>query len=135
MTHTKLRLFLAASATAVHSACAAIGAPGFGDAGGCRTVYVFTGGGVQPVNTCGSLPRENAAPKAMMARAEPQVEVEADPNAPPGDPAMTPAPVMPVSAAARATALYDKGLYNYPGANEMIEAGDMSAFMARVRED
>lgn len=140
MTHTKLRLFLAASATAVLSACAAIGAPGFGDAsGGCRTVYVFTGGGVQPVNTCGSLPREDVAPKRMMAAvealAQPQVETEADPNAPPADLAVQPAPVTPVSAAAKATAPYDKGLANYAGANDMIEAADMSAFMGRVRED
>ncbi len=136
MTHTKLRLFLAASATAVLSACAAIGAPGFGDAsGGCRTVYVFTGGGVQPVNTCGALPREDLAPKAVMALAQLQPEAEADPNAPPADPAVQPAPVTPISAAAAATAPYDKGLATYASANEMIEAADMAAFMSRVRAD
>lgn len=136
MTHLKFRLFLAASATAVLTACAGFGAPGFGDAGGgCRTVYVFTGGGVQPVNTCGQLPREDAAPKTMMALAEPQRVEEVDPNAPAVDPAAQPAPVLPVSAAAKATAPYDKPLVPYPGANEMLEAADMSAFMARVRTD
>lgn len=136
MTHMKLRLFLAASATAVLSACAAIGAPGFGDgSGGCRTVYVFTGGGVQPVNTCGALPRENAAPKTMMALAQPQLETLADPNAPPVDPAAQPAPPTPISAAAAATAPYDSALADYASPNEMIEAADMAAFMTRVRAD
>ena len=51
MNKLQIRLILAASATALLSACASMGVPGFGDAGGCRTVYVFTGGGVQPVKT------------------------------------------------------------------------------------
>jgi hypothetical protein len=51
---------------------------------GCRTVYVFTGGGVQPMNSCGMLPREDAAPKTMMALAQPQLETPSDPDAPPG---------------------------------------------------
>jgi tetratricopeptide (TPR) repeat protein len=136
MTHLKLRLILAASATAILAACTTIGVPGFGDAsGGCRTVYVFTGGGVQPVNTCGAVPRESAAPKAMMAMAQPQAETPADPDAPPADPAAQPAPVTPISAAAAATAPYDKALANYAGGNEMIEGGDMAAFMTRVRTD
>lgn len=134
MTHVKLRLFLAASATAFLAACAGIGAPGFGE-NGCRTVYVFTGGGVQPVSSCGQLPREDAAPKTMMALAEPLRVEEVDPNAPAVDPAAQPAPVTPVSAAAKATAPYDKPLVPYPGANEMLEAADMSAFMGRVRAD
>ena len=134
MTHQKLRLLVAASATAVLAACTSMGVPGFGE-NGCRTVYVFTGGGVQPMNSCGMVPREDAAPKTMMALAQPQLETPADPDAPPADPAVQPAPVTPVSAAAKATAPYDKPLGGYPGANEMLEAGDMAAFMGRVRAD
>jgi len=112
-----------------------MGVPGFGE-NGCRTVYVFTGGGVQPMNSCGMIPREDAAPKTMMALAQPQLETPVDPDAPPVDPAaQPPAPVTPVSAAAKATAPYDKPLGGYPGANEMLEAGDMAAFMGRVRVD
>lgn len=136
MTHLKLRLILAASATAVLTACAGIGVPGFGDAsGGCRTVYVFTGGGVQPMNTCGQLPREDAAPKTMMALVQPQRVDEIDPNAPAADPAAAPIEITPASAAAKATAPYHKPLAPYEGANEMLEAADMSAFMTRVRTD
>ena len=53
MTHLKLRLLIAASATAVLAACSSMGVPGFSE-GGCRTVYVFTGGGVQPMNSRGN---------------------------------------------------------------------------------
>lgn len=135
MTHVKLRLLVAASATAVLAACTSMGVPGFGE-NGCRTVYVFTGGGVQPMNSCGMLPREDVAPKTMMALAQPQLETPVDPDAPPADPAVRPpAPVTPVSAAAKATAPYDKPIGGYPGANEMIEAADMDAFMGRVRAD
>lgn len=129
MTQMKFRLILAASATAILTACAGMGGAGFAG-GGCRTVYVFTGGGVQPMNSCGDLPRE-AAPK-MMAAAEPVQEV--DPNAP-VDPAAEPQAVpAPVSAAAKATAPFVRPA-GYPGANEMIENADMSAFMERVRAD
>ncbi len=137
MTHLKLRLFLAASATAVLAACTSLGAPGFGE-GGCRTVYVFTGGGVQPMNSCGMVPREDAAPKTLMAEIQPQLETadeSADPNAPAANPARRIEPVTPISAAAKATAPYEKPRAPYPGANDMIEAGDMAAFMARVRGD
>lgn len=132
MTHVKLRLFLAVSATAVVSACASMGVPGFSE-NGCRTVYVFTGGGVQPMNTCGDLPRDTL--QAENLKVAPQVMVQsADPDAPAGSDA-APAPVTPVSAAAKATAPYAKPLAPYPGANEMLESADMSAFMGRVRED
>lgn len=138
MTHLKLRLLIAASATAVLAACTSMGVPGFSE-NGCRTVYVFTGGGVQPMNSCGMVPREDAAPKTQMALAQPQVETplveDADPDAPAVDPARRVEPVTPVSAAAKATAPYQKPLAPYPGANDMIEAGDMSAFMERVRSD
>jgi len=134
MTHVKLRLFLAASATAFLSACTSIGVPGFSE-NGCRTVYVFTGGGVQPMNSCGMVPREDATPKTMMALAQPQLETPVDPDAPPGDPAARTEPVTPVSAAAKATSPYDKPIGGYPGPNEMLEAADMAAFMGRVRSD
>lgn len=111
-----------------------MGVPGFSE-NGCRTVYVFTGGGVQPMNSCGSVPREDAAPKTLMAEAQPMMVEEVDPDAPAVDPAKRVEPVTPVSAAAKATAPFQKPLAPYPGANDMIEAGDMSAFMGRVRAD
>lgn len=49
---------LAASAVMLLSACAAASMPEFGDLGACRTVYVFSGGLVQPVNSCGGVPRD-----------------------------------------------------------------------------
>lgn len=126
MTHQKFRLILAASASALLTACAGMGVPGFGEAGGCRTVYVFTGGGVQPVSSCGGVPRETMTAQRAMISSVP-VE-EADPDAP-----AAPA-VIPVSAAAEATAPYDAPP-PYASPNAMIENADMSAFMARVRAD
>ena len=124
MNKHQFRLILAASATAILSACTSMGVPGFGDAGGCRTVYVVIGGGVQPVSNCGGLPRDNAM-KTMMAAA--------DPAAAPVDPA---APVATkASAGAMATAPYEKPLAPYANPQAMIEAADMSAFMQRVRDD
>jgi tetratricopeptide (TPR) repeat protein len=128
MKRQKLALILAASAAALLSACATGGVPGFGDAGGCRTVYVFTGGGVQPMNTCGQVPRETMTAQRMVA---PAVEADA-----PVDPAATPEPVVtPVSDVARATAPFDPPLAPYRGPNAMIENADMNAFMTRVRSD
>lgn len=131
MTQNMLRLLIAASATALLTACASMGVPGFGDAGGCRTVYVFTGGTVHPVSSCGGVPREETlmAQRAMIA---PQsVDAEA-----PADPATALAPVVtPVSAAARATAPAEKPLAPYATPNLMIENADMAAFMGRVRSD
>ena len=129
MKHLKLRLILAASAAVLLSACATGGVPGFGDIGGCRTVYVFTGGGVQPMNTCGQLPRDSlAVQKAMIA---PAPEGDA-----PVDPAAATAPVVtPVSAAAMATAPFDAPMAPYASPNAMIENGDMNAFMTRVRSE
>ena len=126
MTQNTFRLLFAASATAMLSACASMGVPGFGDAGGCRTVYVFTGGAVQPVNSCGAVPRETIMAQKAMISAQP-LELE------PVDPAAAPEPVVtPVSAAAEATAPRETP-GAYPGANAMIENADMAAFMARVR--
>lgn len=125
MTKNKVRLFLAASAAVLLTACATGGIPGFGDAGGCRTVYVYSGGGIQPINTCGGIPRETMTVQRAMIQAAPETPV---------DPAAEPAPVVtPVSSAAQATAPYEKPLAPYPNANAMIENADMAAFMGRVR--
>lgn len=125
MNKLKLRLILAASAAALLSACVTGGVPGFGDAGGCRTVYVLTGGGIQPINSCGATPREDMMAQRMIA---PQSVEEVDPDAPP------PVVVTPVSAAAKATQPYVKPAA-YASPNAMIEAADMNAFMQRVRTD
>ena len=128
MTYHKLRLILAASATAILTACTTAGVPGFGDAGGCRTVYVFSGGSVHPVNNCGGIPREKTlmAQRALIA---PQSAELIDPSAPPALVAT------PVSAAAEVTAPGEKPLVPYKTPNGMIEAADMAAFMGRVRDN
>ena len=129
MTYQKLRLILAASATALLTACVTAGVPGFGDAGGCRTVYVFTGGAVHPVNSCGGTPREKSTLMAERALVAPQsVDLV--------DPAAAPAPVAtPISAAAEMAAPAEKSAAPYASPNAMIEAADMAAFMGRVRND
>ncbi len=129
MTQNTFRLLIAASATAMLSACASMGVPGFGDAGGCRTVYVFTGGAVQPVNSCGAVPRETMMAQKAMISAQPLDLEPVDPAAAPAEPAPV---VTPVSAAAEATAPREAPA-GYRGANGMIENADMAAFMARVR--
>lgn len=129
MKHLKLRLILAASAAVLLSACATGGVPGFGDIGGCRTVYVFTGGGVQPMNTCGQLPRDTLTVQRAMIAPLPEGDA-------PVDPAAAPAPVpTPASAAAAATAPFDAPLAPYASPNAMIENADMNAFMTRVRRE
>lgn len=128
MNKHQFRLLLAASATAILSACASIGVPGFGDAGGCRTVYVLTGGGVQPVSNCGGLPRDTLGARTMMAGID-AAPLEIDSDAPA-------APVVtPISDVAAATAPYEKPERPYATPQEMIESADMAAYMARVRED
>jgi tetratricopeptide (TPR) repeat protein len=125
--------------------CAQIGV---GDQAGCRTIYVYrpaigdAPGGIQPASSCGGLPREAVAARAL-AMAAPQVETLADGEADETDEtdetgeageAVAPRPVTPVSEAAVKTApVYPPE--SYDGANEMLEAADMSAFMARVRAD
>jgi tetratricopeptide (TPR) repeat protein len=127
MNKHQFRLILAASASALLSACASIGVPGFGDAGGCRTVYVVVGGGVQPVSNCGGLPRDTLGAKRMMAAVDPLGATEIDAE---------PAPVVtPISDAAEATAPYEAPERPYASPQEMIENADMAAYMARVRED
>lgn len=133
MNRQKLRLILAASATALLSACMTGGVPGFGDAGGCRTAYVFTGGSVQPVNSCGGVPREKSTMMAQRSLVAPMTVAD---TTEPVDPAAAPAAVAtPVSAAAEATAPTEALPAPYKSPNAMIEAADMSAFMARVRND
>ena len=136
MTKYKFRLILAASATALVSACSSIGVPGFGEAGGCRTVYVVTGGGVQPISNCGGLPRDGLAARSMMAAADSVQPLDLADPADPADPdAPPPVVVTPVSQAALATAPYEAPANPYASPQMMIENADMSAFMSRVRED
>ncbi len=130
MSKYKFRLILAASATAILAACSSIGVPGFGETGGCRTIYVVTGGGVQPISNCGGLPRDGLAAKSLMASAADIQPLDlADPDAP-AAPEIT-----PVSQAALATAPYEAPEGPYASPQAMIENADMAAFMARVRED
>ena len=129
MNKHQFRLVLAASATALLSACTSLGVPGFGDAGGCRTVYVVVGGGVQPVSNCGGLPRDTLSKSTMMAASDSAPLQEVDPDAPAA------VVVTTISDAAMATAPYEKPAYPYARPQAMIENADMSAYMARVRED
>lgn len=129
MNKHQFRLVLAASATALLSACASLGVPGFGDAGGCRTVYVVVGGGVQPVSNCGGLPRDTLSRSTMTAAVDAVPLEEVDPDAP------AQVVVTEVSDAAKATAPYETPERPYASPQQMIENADMSAYMARVRED
>ncbi len=129
MKRYKIRLILAASAAVMLVACATGGVPGFGDMGGCRTVYVFTGGGVQPMSTCGQLPRDTLSVQRAMIAPLPEGDAPVDPAA-----ALV-QPVTPASAAAAATAPFDAPLAPYASPNAMIENADMNAFMTRVRRD
>ena len=129
MKRYKIRLILAASAAVLLGACATGGVPGFGDMGGCRTVYVFTGGGVQPMSTCGQLPRDTLSVQRAMIAPLPEGDAPVDPAA-----ALV-QPVTPASAAAAATAPFDAPLAPYASPNAMIENADMNAFMTRVRRD
>lgn len=64
MMRLKLRAVLAASLALMLSACA--GLQEFAG-GGCSTVYVFSGGVIQPVNSCGGVPREGLRTGLAMA--------------------------------------------------------------------
>lgn len=123
----KIALILAASATALLAACSSMGVPGFGDAGGCRTVYVFSGGVVQPMSSCGGVPRDTLMAQNATIAAAPLDA--ADPDAAPE------VVVTPVSAAALATAPFDGPSEPYATPMAMIENADMAAFMERVRTD
>ncbi|HEV7691244.1 MAG TPA: hypothetical protein VGO52_10490, partial [Hyphomonadaceae bacterium] len=123
---------------ALAAACTTTGMslPGFGDsASGCRTIYVYRGGGIQPVSNCGgggALPRELDAKSKSV---QPQALANLQEGAPVLQDANAPQPVTPVSMAAKATAPVELPKDGYPGANEMLENADMSAFMTRVRTD
>jgi tetratricopeptide (TPR) repeat protein len=116
---------------ALMAGCASVG--GFADSG-CRTIYVFkpasggVGGVVQPVSACGGsgLPRD-ALQKSTLTAAAQATPAEGE--------AAAPVTVSVVSAAAKTTAPQYPAAGGYKGANEMLEGGDMSAFMARVRTD
>jgi tetratricopeptide (TPR) repeat protein len=104
-----VRALTAGVALAALAGCAA--GPS-GTAGGCRTIYVFMPGQgvVQPTRSCGGLPREDL--RSALASAAGGVSAAA---------AETAAPAPPEG--------------GYEGPTAMIEAGDMAAFMARVRAD
>jgi tetratricopeptide (TPR) repeat protein len=127
-------LMAGAAAAGLLAACASgLAVPGFGDGSGCRTVYVYRStGGIQPISNCGAggLPRDTlTAQKASPT----SLEVQRETPTPEGQEQA--APVTPVSQAALATRPYEAPKAAYPGANEMLENADMSAFMGRVRAD
>jgi tetratricopeptide (TPR) repeat protein len=121
----KLHALLAGiAASAVLASCTTMGLPGFGDPAGCRTIYVYrSNGGIQPISSCGGLPRDTLTAQKSTQSLEIQSAEDPDTAAP-----------TPVSAAAAATAPYDPPA-GYAGPNDMLENADMSAFMARVRDD
>jgi len=126
---------IALAALAAACTTTGLGVPGFGDsASGCRTIYVYRGGGIQPVSNCsgggGGVPRELRAKSV-----QPQALASLQEDAPVLQDANAPQPVTPVSLAAKATAPVEPPKDGYPGANEMLENADMSAFMTRVRTD
>src|SRR5262245_31422488 len=110
-----------------------IGFPGFGESSSnCKTIYVYRStGGIQPISNCGtSVPRHTLTAQAVKPQSLAKLEQDGAPVLQDAD-----APVVtPVSAAAKATAPYDKPAA-YAGANEMLENADMAAFMGRVRTD
>ena len=102
------------AALGVLGGCAADGLSG---SGGCRTVFIYApsaggGGVVQPVSTCGGLPRE-------------QLQTTLTAAATPGR----------VSPAAEATRPSSPPESPYPGPSEMLARADMAAFMERVASD
>ncbi|MEZ5939028.1 MAG: tetratricopeptide repeat protein [Hyphomonadaceae bacterium] len=122
----KLILLGAVGAAALLAGCAQLG--GAGQAR-CQSIFVYIpgadGGRVQPLSTCGGLPRDELAGTTLLAAHDEAGEGESDP-------ALKTAEAS-VSAAARQTASPMKVAYSSP--QEMLQAGDMSAFMARTRAD
>src|SRR6185295_18630080 len=124
------------AASALLAACDTIAVPGFGDGSGCRTIYVYrTNGGIQPISNCGGLPRDTLLAKVAPQSVAPQSAEAAQPLQEGAPAAPAAAVVTPISAAAKATSPYDPPATPYPGPNEMLERGDMAAFMTRVRTD
>jgi tetratricopeptide (TPR) repeat protein len=137
----KLRLLMAGVALAALAGCAAGGGmsvAGIGDSKGCRTIYVFRppigdgAGVVQPMNSCGNVPRDGFAPQASKL-VQAQEAGAANPN---GGASDAPPPVrVSISAPAETTRPAFAPKEAYPGPNEMIENADMAAFMTLVRSD
>jgi tetratricopeptide (TPR) repeat protein len=126
----RLRVLMAGVAgAALLGACATVPIPGIADGNGCRTVYVFRPGigeqrgVVQPVSTCGGLPRDRleslTVERNSLTSTVGQIETASFTVSPQAD-ATKPAyaPAAP-----------------YSDAMSMIENGDMAAFMARVHKD
>jgi hypothetical protein len=61
-----VRAIAVSSLALLLSACAGAGFPEFGS-NACRTVYVLSGGVVQPVNSCGGIPREGLMAQKSVA--------------------------------------------------------------------
>jgi len=109
-----LAMLVSSSALALVAGCAQLAMPG---QAGCRTVFVFVpgeggeGGAVAPVTQCDELPREQLdAAEVQLADAMPPISPAANATRPPGP--------------ARA----------YSGPDEMLEHGDMAAFIEQVRQ-
>ncbi|MDZ4761535.1 MAG: tetratricopeptide repeat protein [Alphaproteobacteria bacterium] len=123
----KLQILLGGVAASVLlTACATgIGLPGAPN--GCRTIYVLrpsiggAPGAVQPVNSCTAVPRDRLLTQALAANGEEPVS-----------PARL---LVSVSDAAQATRPLAAPAEAYPGPSEMLENGDMAAFMALIRSD
>jgi tetratricopeptide (TPR) repeat protein len=128
---------IAMAALAAACTTQGLGIPGFGESGGCKTIYVYrSNGGIQPISNCGGsdgLPRDTL--RAQRAAPQALAELKQDGEAPVLQDANAEPVATPVSAAAKATAPYDAPEHPYASANEMIEKADMAAFMARVRSD
>ncbi len=134
----KLQLLLAGAALSVLAGCAAGGGgvvslAGASDSKGCRTIYVFrpaigeSAGVVQPVNSCGNVPRDGLTPQAnKLVQVQEAGAAKAD--APPLIQVL-------ISTPAEKTRPAYAPKVAYPGPNEMLENADMAAFMTRVRSD
>jgi tetratricopeptide (TPR) repeat protein len=131
----KLQLLMAGVALAALAGCAADGGgrAGFGDSKGCHTVYVFQPaagegrGVVQPVNSCGVVPRDG-----FSGQSNKPVPAK-DAGAADADAAS--AIKVAISRPAETTRPVYAPKEAYPGPNEMLENGDMAAFMTLVRSD
>jgi tetratricopeptide (TPR) repeat protein len=124
----KLQLLMAGVGLAALAGCAAgggMGGAGFGDAKGCRTVYVYRPpvgdgqGAVQPTNSCGN---------GLSADKLAQAADAASPDAPA-------AVKVSISESAERTRPAYAPKEAYSGPDEMLESADMAAFMTRVRTD
>jgi tetratricopeptide (TPR) repeat protein len=137
----KLRALVGGVAlSALIAGCAGVG--GLVSDSGCHTIYVFkptaggAGGVVQPISSCaGALPRDTLQKSTLMAgvQSEAVEPLSADGEAASAETA--PVDTTSISDAAKSTAPRFGVPGGYPGANEMLENGDMAAFMTRVHND